>query len=122
MGIGTQFRNAAMVTAFSIVAGAARADHLLTGERIAVEACSACHQVTARQVLPPPVPDPDEATSVPAPSFFDLATMDAETLRARIKMPPHPMREQDWNDGDLNDVVTYIRSLHRETPKPAPSP
>jgi mono/diheme cytochrome c family protein len=101
---------------------AAHADDVSRGETIAVEACSSCHQATARQALPPPIPNPDEATSVPAPSFFDLATMDAETLRARIKAPAHPMREQDWNDSDLNDVVAYIRSLRREAPKPAPSP
>jgi mono/diheme cytochrome c family protein len=109
-----------MIGALSLTA-MARAEYLARGETIAVEACSACHQVTARQALPPPVPNPDEATSVPAPSFFDIAerNLDAATLRARIKAPPHPMREQDWNDGDLNDVVAYMRSLKRETPRPS---
>jgi hypothetical protein len=39
------------------------------GETIAVEACSSCHQVKASQAIPPPIPNPDDATQVPAPSF-----------------------------------------------------
>ena len=87
------------------------------GKEIATEACSACHQVAAEQLLPPPVSDPDEHTMVAAPSFYDIARAhgaDADYMRNKILLPQHPMRAQDWNDADLKAVIDYIQSLPRK--------
>ena len=110
-----------LLAAALLLGGGALADDedghdALPGEQIAVEACSACHQVTARQVLPPPVMDPDERAQIPAPSFFEIAHThgdDPGYLRNAILLPAHPMREQDWNDDDLKAVIAYIQSLRK---------
>lgn len=86
------------------------------GRERAIEGCSACHQVTSSQTPPAPVPNPDALELVPAPSFAHIAAKyrgrDKE-LRAFIKAPLHPMKEQRFLDADLNAIVAYIRSLDK---------
>ena len=108
---------AAAIAAIVLSVPARAANDAASGETIAVEACSACHQVKASQSIPPPVPNPDERTQVSTPSFSDIATRgyDAAALRQLILNPPHPMREQHWREADLEAVVAYIESLRRET-------
>jgi mono/diheme cytochrome c family protein len=102
-------------------ASASPANRVAEGRAIAIDACSACHQVTNRQKPPAPVPNPDELTLVAAPSFAQIARdhgADEAYLRDAITAPKHPMREQEWRQDDLNAVIAYIRSLdtHRRTP------
>lgn len=84
------------------------------GRDRAVESCSACHQVTKDQKLPAPVPNPDQLEMVMAPSFASMAAAyegkDRE-LRAFIRKPQHPMKEQQFLDADLDAIVAYIHSL-----------
>ncbi|MEJ0028338.1 MAG: c-type cytochrome [Rhizomicrobium sp.] len=90
------------------------------GRGLAIEACSACHQVTARQPRPAPVADPDTAEAVAAPSFAAIGGKfrhDAAGLRAFILAPDHPMREQRFVPRDLDDIVAYIRALGH-SPRP----
>lgn len=105
--------SAAVVAALMVLPVRAGANDVTLGETIATEACSSCHQVKRDQAIPPPVPNPDAATQVPAPSFLDIAARDhgADQLRALILNPPHPMREQHWNEADLKAVIAYIQSL-----------
>ena len=104
----------ALVLSAALFAAAATADQVDHGRAVAVEACSACHKVTAAQPSPPPVADTDERAYVPAPSFASIARGKASdaALRRAITDPKHPMREQDWLPADLGAVVAYIRSLH----------
>ena len=87
---------------------------LAEGRRLAMGACSACHQVTQSQKPPQPVFDADEARSISAPSFAVIA----EKYRGRpqalgrfIRDPKHPMPELDWDERDLRDVVAYLQSI-----------
>ena len=96
------------------ILGAQAATGVPEGRVIAVEACSACHQVLPDQKPPPPVFDRDEDRNVPAPSFADIARKyrgKPRQLRAFITAPLHPMREQDWDRVDLDAVADYIGSL-----------
>ena len=81
------------------------------------ESCSACHQVTADQKLPAPVPNPDQLEMVVAPSFASIAAAykgkDRE-LRAFIRTPQHPMKEQQFLDSDLDAIVAYIHSVENQ--------
>ena len=102
-----------------VAAGAAAAPATERGRTIATEACASCHRVTAAQPLPPPVADPNEETTVPAPSFFAIARThggDPAYLRKAILTPHYPMREQDWTRADLDAVVAYIQSLQKGAP------
>ncbi len=95
-------------------AAQARMPDTARGRRLAVEACSACHQVTAGQPRPTPVADPDTAEAVAAPPFTVIGGRfrhNAAGLRAFILAPNHPMREQRFVPRDLDDIVPYIRSL-----------
>lgn len=86
------------------------------GERLAREACAACHQVSPQQPMPPPVYDPDQRTGIPAPSFLAIArdrTKDASYLQARIANPHYPMKEQVIDDSDVEALAAYIGSLRR---------
>lgn len=116
-----RYRYAAAIAAIAglVPVGTRAADDAALGETIAVESCSACHQVKASQAIPPPVPDPDAGVQVPAPSFADIAARghDADTLRRLILNPPHPMREQQWSEVDLKAVIDYLNSLRAE-PRP----
>ena len=88
------------------------------GRAIAIDACSACHQVTPGQKRPAPVPDPHESVLVAAPGFAEIAKnhgSDEAYLRAAILRPHYPMREQDWLESDLRAVIAYIESLRPAT-------
>jgi cytochrome c551/c552 len=84
------------------------------GRDLAIQGCSACHQVTSDQKRPRPVFDPDQAMSVVPPSFMEIAGKyrgRANGLRHFIRDPKHPMPEQEWDARDLRAVVGYIQSL-----------
>ena len=101
-----------VVLAFA-TAAQARMPDTARGRRLAIEACSACHQVTAHQPRPTPVGNPDTNEYVAAPSFADIAAKfrhNEPGLRAFILAPDHPMREQTFLPRDLNDIVAYIGS------------
>lgn len=96
--------------------GAQAAQNVRAGRALAIDACSACHQVTPDQKPRPPVFNPDEYVNVAAPSFRAIATKYARrpmALRRIILNPVHPMPEQDWDPADLTAVVTFIQSLAR---------
>ncbi len=97
-------------------AAAARAPSATRGKRLAIEACAACHQVTARQPRPAPVGDTNINEYVAAPAFAEIGKKfrhDGAGLRAFILAPDHPMREQTFVPRDLDDIVAYIQSLGR---------
>ena len=99
-----------------MILGAQAATDIQEGQVIAVEACSACHQVLPDQKLPPAVFDLDEDVDVPAPNFAALARKyrgKPDQLRAFITAPLHPMREQVWDRVDLDAVTDFIGSLSR---------
>jgi mono/diheme cytochrome c family protein len=85
------------------------------GRALAIEDCSACHQVTAQQSVPPTVRDPDADENIAAPTFATIGRKyagDSRALRAFIVEPHYPMREQEFLPRDLDDIVAYIQSLH----------
>ena len=87
------------------------------GRQDSIEDCSACHRVTRNQKPPPPVPNPDEALGVDAPSFDKIARLYAgrpAALAAFIQAPRHPMREQQFLSRDLKAIVRYIGSLRNQ--------
>ncbi len=97
-------------------AAEARAPDAARGRRLAIEACSACHQVTANQPRPTPVGNPDTNEYVAAPAFAVIAVKfrhNEPGLRKFILAPDHPMREQTFLPQDLDDIVAYIRSRPR---------
>jgi mono/diheme cytochrome c family protein len=100
---------------FSVpVAGAQAAQNIRAGRTLAVQACSACHQVTADQKPRPAVFNPEEYANVAAPPFIAIAAKYARrpwALRHFIQNPVHPMPEQNWDPGDLTSVVAFIQSL-----------
>jgi mono/diheme cytochrome c family protein len=86
------------------------------GRERAIEYCSGCHQVTRQQPRPEPVPFPEEDARVVTPSFLALSVKyknQERELRALIKAPAHPMKEQEFLDADLNAIVAYIESVHK---------
>jgi mono/diheme cytochrome c family protein len=89
----------------------ADAKEIALGRERAIEACSGCHQVTRAQTFPKPVPYPEENSRVATPSFAAISVKykdhDKE-LRAFIKAPAHPMKEQQFLDADLDAIVAYI--------------
>ena len=52
------------------------------GRGIAIEACSACHKVSAGQTRPAPVLDPDEGVNIAAPDFTVIARKYARRPKA----------------------------------------
>jgi cytochrome c551/c552 len=95
------------------------------GHILATYTCSACHQVSDGQRLPPPVLNPDEGIRVPAPTFRQIAQKyrgRASSLRRMIVNPRHPMREQEFIESDLLALVTYIQSLDASSPRTRPEP
>lgn len=95
-------------------ATAMAAGDIATGRTLAIDACSACHKVSAGQTRPAPILDPDEGVSIQAPDFTWIAKKYARrprALRRYIQAPVHPMREQIWDAADLDDVVAFIRTI-----------
>jgi len=105
----------ALAAAVLFSSGAAAAPPVaLRGRTLAIQACSACHQVTETQSPSAPVLNPDTLEHVPAPSFAEIAHKygrNTKALRAFIRAPAHPMREQQFLPHDLDAIVVYIRSL-----------
>jgi mono/diheme cytochrome c family protein len=98
----------------SFAAGSAQAaQNERVGRELAIDACSACHQVTPGQQPRPPVFDPDEYVHVAAPPFTAIAAKYAQrpwALRRFILLPRHPMPEQNWDPADLTAVINFILS------------
>lgn len=93
--------------------------------QLAIDACSACHQVTPEQRPPPLVFDPDEQVNVAAPAFDAIAAKFRHrpaALRQLILAPRHPMREQNWDPADLTAVITFVRSIKPSVPPSHPGP
>jgi mono/diheme cytochrome c family protein len=102
-----------------MVAGAQGAGSVRAGRALAIDARSACHQVTADQKPRPPVFNPKEYANVAAPAFSAISLKYAErpwALRRFILNPVHPMPEQNWDPADLTAVVVFIQSLRHATP------
>jgi mono/diheme cytochrome c family protein len=103
--------------ASAIVHAAARsqtAELTQVGRSVALDACGACHQVRPGDPMPTPVYDPDQRTMVKAPSFATIMRdprKDAIYLRAVIRVPHYPMKEQAILAADLDAVVAYLQSL-----------
>ena len=101
------------------IAGAHAAPSIQAGRELAIDACSACHQVTPDQKPRPPVFNPDEYAAVAAPTFGSIAAKYARrpsALRRFILNPVHPMPEQNWDPDDLTAVVAFIESLQPASP------
>ena len=97
------------------------AQNFRAGRELAIQACSACHQVTSDQKPRMPVFNPEEYANVAAPPFRRIATKYARrslALRNFILNPIHPMPEQNWDPADLTAVVAFIQSLGKPVPKP----
>jgi mono/diheme cytochrome c family protein len=91
------------------------------GRSLAIDGCSACHQVTPAQKRPQPVFDPDQAMAISAPTFAEIARKYRERpgrLRRFILDPKHPMPEQAWDAKDLRAIVAYIQGLSSESRRP----
>jgi mono/diheme cytochrome c family protein len=96
------------------------AQNVRAGRVLAIDACSACHQITPDQKPRPPVFNPDEYAHVTAPPFSAIAMKYNHrpwTLRRFILLPKHPMPEQNWDPADLTAVINFILS-----PPSGPSP
>lgn len=94
--------------------GAQENREIAMGREIAVDACSACHRVTSAQPNPRSVLDADSGDYISAPGFLEIARTrggDPAYLHQFITRPKHPMREQMWNDADLQAIIAYIQSL-----------
>lgn len=106
-----------ILSALLLVPAAAPAQEnqeIAAGREIAVDACSACHRVTSAQPNPRAVLDADSGDYISAPSFLEISRArgnDVAYLYQSITRPKHPMREQMWNDADLQSIVIYIQSL-----------
>jgi len=87
------------------------------GRQLAIEACSACHQVIPGQKRPAPVAEGEEGTHVEAPTFAEIAgrCLSSSELRGKIANPHYPMREQVLMPVDLDGLTLYIQSL---SPRP----
>lgn len=86
------------------------------GRERAIEYCSGCHRVTRQQSQPEPVPFPEENAGVVTPSFLAISVKyedQEKELRAFIKAPAHPMKEQEFLEADLNAIVAYIESVQK---------
>ncbi len=87
------------------------------GRVAAKEDCAACHRITRQQRQPPAIADPDEARTVEAPTFNQIAKQYAgrpTALAQSIMAPRHPMREQEFPPHELKQIIRYIRSLEKE--------
>ncbi|WP_144259666.1 cytochrome c [Methylocystis sp. ATCC 49242] len=110
------FFNHALTVAFftSAILGAAAAPALAgdanRGAVISKRWCSSCHVVVKDQT----------AANADAPSFFDIARRRADRKQlANFLIDPHPpMPDMHLSRKEIDDIVTYIRSLD---PRPQPA-
>jgi mono/diheme cytochrome c family protein len=105
-----------MLALMLVVASIARAESkkVAQGKAFAIEACSACHQVRPGQTPPAPVHDANFDQDVAAPSFMEIARnhgTNIDFLRKHITQPEWPMREQEFDEYYLQDIIAYIQSL-----------
>jgi len=79
------------------------------GSVIAKRWCSSCHVVTSDQA----------SASADAPSFFDIARRRTDKKKlGHFLMDPHPpMPDMHLSRKEIDDIVSYIRSLD---PRPQP--
>ncbi|MGD9543362.1 MAG: cytochrome c [Methylocystis sp.] len=79
------------------------------GVIIAKRWCASCHVVTSEQT----------SASADAPSFFDVARRRTDKKRlGNFLMDPHPpMPDMHLSRKEIEDIVSYIRSLD---PRPQP--
>lgn len=82
------------------------------GEIIARRWCAACHLVTADQT----------AAKVDAPPFFDIAKRwPGDNALGSFLADPHPkMPDMSLTRREIEDIVSYIRSLAPRAPSKAP--
>jgi cytochrome c551/c552 len=110
-----QARVVVVVAVWLAGAGAGLAANLAAeGRSLAIDGCSTCHQVTPAQKRPRPVFDLDQAMTISAPTFAEIARKyrgRSGALRRFILDPEHPMPEQDWDARDLRAIVVYIQGL-----------
>jgi cytochrome c551/c552 len=86
------------------------------GRADAMDACSACHQVTVEQKRPQAVHDLDD-WDVLASTFSEIAKRYSGrtvALRSAIIKPAHPMKEQQFDPAEVRTIMAYIRSLRHE--------
>lgn len=91
------------------LSGVAKAGDARQGATIARRWCAACHVV-----------DPDQLSAfADAPSFSDIALRrtDRRQLANFLANPHPPMPDMHLSRKEIDDIVTYIRSLD---PRPAP--
>ncbi|MFO1126197.1 MAG: cytochrome c [Methylocystis sp.] len=81
------------------------------GAIIAKRWCASCHVVTSDQA----------SASADAPSFFDIAQRRTDRKKlGNFLMDPHPpMPDMHLSRKEIDDIVSYIRSLD---PRPQPPP
>jgi mono/diheme cytochrome c family protein len=95
---------AAFFATFALAAGETQ-----RGATIAKRWCAACHVVASDQT----------SASADAPSFFDIAKRrtDKKKLGGFLMDPHPPMPDMHLSRKEIDDIVTYIRSLD---PRPQP--
>jgi mono/diheme cytochrome c family protein len=96
----------AVFTTAALAAGDAQ-----RGAIIAKRWCASCHVVTSDQA----------SASADAPSFFDIAGRRTDRKKlGHFLMDPHPpMPDMHLSRKEIDDIVSYIRSLD---PRPQPPP
>lgn len=104
----------ALFLSFSLMGAAttSKANEFALGRERAIESCAGCHQVTAQQSQPSPVPFPEENARVVPPTFKAISIKyqgHEKELRAFIVAPDHPMKEQQFLPVDLNAIIAYIK-------------
>lgn len=96
----------AMLSTFALAAGDAQ-----RGAIIAKRWCASCHVVTSDQ----------SSASADAPSFFDVARRRTDKKKlGNFLMDPHPpMPDMHLSRKEIDDIVSYIRSLDTRPQPPA---
>ena len=107
----------ACTLAILTAAGSSLAKGPDAGRTLAIEACSACHQVIPQQKRPGPVSEGEEGAWTEAPTFSEIANrcLSASELKSRISNPHYPMREQILMPIDVDDLAIYIRTLAKRS-------
>lgn len=107
--MAAHLRVSILVALAGIAAGAAHAGDAQKGGVIARRWCASCHVVAK-----------DQTTAVAdAPSFHDIALRRTDRKQiANFLVDPHPpMPDMHLSRKEIDDIVSYIRSLD---PRPAP--
>lgn len=101
---------AAALLVFAMAASSAGAGEAQKGAVIAKRWCASCHVVSKDQT----------SAVADAPSFFDIAQRrtDRKALSNFLVDPHPPMPNMHLSRREIDDIVTYIRSLD---PRPQPA-